>query len=173
MALPEAINRNEMYLQYLAGASNYYPTDPITREEQYLHYLCKNGVSGGGGSGGQGMTPEEKQLLQQNTQDIAILKADKADKVKLVDHGTNDTTYELPYNEFHVWGEVPSLTISLKENSETDKVAEYWFRFVSGATATVFSIPETIKTDIVVEPNTVYECSIIGDYMVFNDWSVD
>lgn len=127
---------------------------------------------GNGGSGGEGMTPEEKQQLQQNTQDIVTLKTDKADRVKIVNHGTNDTTFELPYNEFHVWDEVPTLTFTLKTNAEANKVAEYWFRFTSGATATVLSIPETIKTDIVVEPNTVYECSIVGDYMVFNDWSV-
>lgn len=167
--IPDPITRTEQYYAYLAGESSYLP-EPITREERYLYYLCVNGS--GGGSGGEGMTPEEKQQLQQNTQDIATLKTDKSDKTKIVNHGTNDTTYELPYNEFHIWDEVTTLTLTLKTNAEANKVLEYWFRFTSGATATVLSIPETIKTDIVVEPDTVYECSIVGDYMVFNDWSV-
>lgn len=55
MALPEAIKRKEMYLQYLTGASDYYPPDPVTREEQYLYYLCQNGGIGGG------VTPDQIQ----------------------------------------------------------------------------------------------------------------
>lgn len=88
-----------------------------------------------------------------------------------VDHGTADTTVELPPNQYHTWGEVASLTLTL--GSGTDGRANgYWFSFDSGDTATTLSLPESIKTDIVVEANTHYECIIIGNYMTFCDWEV-
>ena len=86
-----------------------------------------------------------------------------------VDHGTSDTTFELPPNQYHTWGEVASLTLTL--GSGTDEQANgYWFSFDSGDTATTLSLPETIQTDIVVEPNMHYECSIVGNYMTFEEW---
>ena len=88
-----------------------------------------------------------------------------------VDHGSSDTTFELPPNQYHTWGEVASLTLTL--GSGTDgQVNGYWFSFDSGDTATTLSLPESIKTDIVVEANTHYECIIIGNYMTFCDWEV-
>ena len=88
-----------------------------------------------------------------------------------VDHGTADTTFELPPNQYHTWGEVASLTLTL--GAETSgQVNGYWFSFDSGDTATTLSLPETVKTDIVVEPNMHYECSIVGNYMTFEGWEV-
>lgn len=85
------------------------------------------------------------------------------------DHGTADTTFTLPPNQFHTWGEVSSLTLTL--GSGTDGQANgYWFSFDSGDTATTLSLPETIQTDIVVEPNMHYECMIVGNYMTFEEW---
>lgn len=88
-----------------------------------------------------------------------------------VDHGTSDTTFTLPPNQYHTWGEVASLTLTL--GTETSGQANgYWFSFDSGDTATTLSLPETVKTDIVVEPNMHYECSIVGNYMTFEEWEV-
>lgn len=88
-----------------------------------------------------------------------------------VDHGTADTTFELPSNQYHTWGEVSSLTLTL--GSGTDGQANgYWFSFDSGDTATTLSLPEAVQTDIVVEPNMHYECMIVGNYMTFYDWEV-
>ena len=88
-----------------------------------------------------------------------------------VNHGTADTTFELPPNQYHTWGEVTSLTLTL--GSGTDGQANgYWFSFDSGDTATTLSLPETVITDIVVEPNMHYECSIVGNYMTFEEWEV-
>lgn len=92
-------------------------------------------------------------------------------QVQQVDHGTSDTTFELPPNQYHTWGEVASLTLTL--GTETSGVANgYWFSFDSGDTATTLSLPESIKTDIVIEPNTRYECIIVGNYMTFYEWEV-
>lgn len=92
-------------------------------------------------------------------------------EVTQVDHGTTDTTFTLPPNQYHTWGEVASLTLTL--GTETSgRVNGYWFSFDSGDTATTLSLPETVKTDIVVEPNMHYECSIVGNYMSFDEWEV-
>ena len=92
-------------------------------------------------------------------------------EVTQVDHGTADTTFQLPANQYHTWGEIPSLTLTL--GAETSGQANgYWFSFDSGDTATTLSLPETVKTDIVVEPNMHYECSIVGNYMSFDEWEV-
>ena len=86
-----------------------------------------------------------------------------------VDHNTSDTTFQLPPNEYHTWGEVSALTLTL--GTETAGQANgYWFSFDSGATATTLSLPESINTDIVVEENTHYECVIVDNYMTFSEW---
>lgn len=89
-----------------------------------------------------------------------------------VDHGTADTTFQLPPNQLHTWGEVPSLTLTLGSGA-SGIVNEYMFSFTSGITATTLSLPAAIQTDIVVEPNTYYECSIVNNYMVFRDWPIE
>ena len=169
--LPDAVTRKEKYYQYLATGTGVIP-DPVTREEQYLYYLCMNGGTGGGG------TTDYNNLQNQPKINGVTLKGNKtADELKItadiqqVDHGTSDTTFELPANQYHTWGEVSSLTLTL--GSGTDGQANgYWFSFDSGDTATTLSLPEEIKTDIVVEANTHYECIIVGNYMTFCDWEV-
>ena len=89
-----------------------------------------------------------------------------------VDHGTSDTTFQLPPNQYHTWGEVSSLNLTFgAEISEI--VNEYHFAFKSGETATNLSLPASVQTDIVVEPNMYYECSIIDNMMVFHEWEVE
>lgn len=88
-----------------------------------------------------------------------------------VDHGTADTTFTLPPNQFHIWGEVTSLTLTLG-TAKSGVVNEYHFAFTSGDTATTLSLPDTVGTDIVVEPNMYYECSIINNRMTFSEWEV-
>lgn len=88
-----------------------------------------------------------------------------------VDHGTSDTTFELPPNQYHTWGEVASLTLT-RGAGTSGQANGYWFSFDSGDTATTLSLPETVKTDIVVEPNMHYECMIVGNYMTFEEWEV-
>lgn len=90
-------------------------------------------------------------------------------EITRVDHGTADTTFELPPNQYHTWGEVASLTITLGAGT-SGQANGYWFSFDSGDTAATLSLPQTVKTDIVVEPNMHYECSIMGNYMTFSEW---
>ena len=88
------------------------------------------------------------------------------------DHGTADTTFTLPANQYHTWGEVAALTLTLATGT-TGVINEYHFAFDSGDTATTLSLPDGIQTDIVVESNTHYECSIIDNYMTFRDWPME
>ena len=159
--LPNPVTRKEQYLSTLAQSTDLYPDTPITREEQYLDYLCKNGIGGGT------VTPEQIQAAVDAYLGENPVSAD----LPQVDHGTADTTFTLPANEIHTWGEVASLTLTLAAE-ETGVANGYWFSFDSGDTATTLSLPDTVQTDIVVEPNTHYECMIVNDYMTFYDWEV-
>lgn len=82
----------------------------------------------------------------------------------LVEHGTNDTTFTLTPNTFHVWDEVTNLTLIL--GSETIGIAnEYLFQFTSGTTATTLSLPSDLKwandSAPTIEPNMIYQVSIL------------
>lgn len=132
-------------------------------------------IPGGGGGGG---TTNYNDLTNKPTINGVELSGNKTSddlgisaEITRVDHGTADTTFELPPNQYHTWGEVASLTLTL--GTETSGQANgYWFSFDSGDTATTLSLPETVITDIVVEPNMHYECSIVGNYMTFEEWEV-
>lgn len=90
-----------------------------------------------------------------------------ADKVTVVDHGTNDTTFTLTPNVYHKWGEVATLTLTL--GTPTDGVVnEYMAQFVSGTTATVLTLPETVKWmgDNTIEAGKTYQLSIIDNLAV-------
>lgn len=170
--IPDPITRKEQYYSYMAGESSYLP-EPITREEQYLYYLCVNGA--GGGSEG---TTNYNDLTNKPTINGVEVSGDKTSadykisaQVTQVDHGTADTTFELPPNQYHIWGEVSSLTLTLGSGT-SDVMNEYHFSFTSGSTATTLSLPETVVTDIVVEPNMTYECSIVNNRMTFHEWEV-
>lgn len=172
--LPNPVTRKEQYLSAMAENTAQYPEEPITREEMYLDYLCKNGM--GGGSGG---TTNYNDLTNKPTINGVEVSGNKTSAdykisadVTAIDHGTADTTFTLPPNQYHTWGEVAALTLTLAAE-ESGVVNEYHFAFDSGATATTLSLPESVQTDIVVEPNTHYECSIIDNYMTFRDWPVE
>ena len=162
-----------------------------------VYALLKKQIEQGGGSPGPqgvGIQKIEKTkteglvdtytitLTNGQTSTFTVTNGEKGDKgdpgekgdpeiTSQVDHGTADTTFELPANQYHTWGEVASLTITLGAGT-SGQVDGYWFSFDSGDTATTLSLPETIQTDIVVEPNMHYECSIMGDYMTFSEWEV-
>ena len=129
----------------------------------------------GGGSGG---TTNYNDLTNKPSINGVTLEGNKTSadlniqsQTTQTDHGTADTTFTLPPNQYHTWGEVAALTLTL--GSETSGVANgYWFSFNSGDTATTLSLPDAVQTDIVVEPNTHYECMIVNNYMTFYDWGV-
>lgn len=130
-------------------------------------------------SGGGGGTSDYNALTNKPTLNGVEISGNKTSadykisaQVTQTDHGTADTTFTLPANQYHTWGEVAALTLTLAAE-QAGVVNEYHFAFDSGATATTLSLPEGIQTDIVVESNTHYECSIIDNYMTFRDWPVE
>lgn len=86
----------------------------------------------------------------------------------IVNHGTSDTTFALPPNEFHVWGEVTSLILTLATPSDPTVMAEYMFEFESGLTPTTLSLPATVEWadnchDIVISDGYIYQVSIVNN----------
>lgn len=75
-----------------------------------------------------------------------INKGDKGERgidgrIRLVNHGTADTTFALTPNTMHVWGEVERLNLSLAPNTEPNILAEYDFQFTTPANkATEFQL---------------------------------
>ena len=62
-------------------------------------------------------------------------------RIRLVNHDTNDTTFVLTPNTMHVWGVVKNLTLSLAPNTNPNILAEYCFQFISPSNrAATFSI---------------------------------
>lgn len=87
--------------------------------------------------------------------------------VSVVDHGTADTTFTLTPNVLHKWGEVATLTLTL--GTPTDGVVnEYMAQFVSGTTATILTLPDTVKWigDNTIEADKTYQVSIINNLAV-------
>lgn len=90
-----------------------------------------------------------------------------------VSHGTNDTTFELTPNTFHVWDEVASLTLTL--GAETSGVAnEYLFQFLSGSTPTTLSLPDDLKwpddEPLTPEADKMYQLSILKGAVSVLSW---
>lgn len=96
----------------------------------------------------------------------------EGEPIAIVDHGTNDTTFELTPNILHKWNEVASLTLTL--GAETPNVVnEFMVQFTSGATATQLSLPETVKwlNTPEIAANMVYQISILNNLAVIGGWS--
>ena len=96
-----------------------------------------------------------------------------ADEIPVNEVSGSTVTEELAPNEFYVFGEVSTLTLTFAEG-EAGVVNEYHFRFTSGSTPATLDLPITVEmpASFNVEANTVYEISVISDYGVFAAWSV-
>lgn len=96
----------------------------------------------------------------------------EGESTAIVDHGTNDTTFELTPNVLHKWDEVASLTLTL--GAETPNIVnEFMIQFTSGATATQLSLPETVKwlNTPEIAANMVYQVSIVNNLAVYGGWN--
>lgn len=79
----------------------------------------------------------------------------------------SESSKELQPNIYYIFGEVAELTITLA-TEESNILSEYMFQFTSGSTATILSLPETIKWigDNTIESNKTYQVSIINNLAV-------
>lgn len=73
------------------------------------------------------------------------------------------TTQEIESNKFYKFGEVSSLNITLAAITDTSVLNEFMFEFISGATATTLTLPNTVKwlETPTIEVNKIYQCSIV------------
>ena len=85
---------------------------------------------------------------------------------------SSDTVIELSPNTFYVFPEMASLSVTFSDPVSLDIVNEYKFRFTSGSTATMLTLPSTVVGDITVEANKVYEISVVDNYLVYQSWAV-
>ena len=90
----------------------------------------------------------------------------KQDTLKVENHTNEDNNVIISPNQFHVWGVVESLNITLGEEIP-GVVNEYLFQFTCGDTPTSLALPDTIKwvNDGFpeIEANKTYQCSILNN----------
>ena len=139
-----------------------------------------------GGEGGGGSTDISLGIRSASVGQIAKIKAidsngkpteweavDMPDaQIPVVSKTSSDTEAELSPNTFYVFPEMASLSVTFSDPVALDIVKEYKFRFTSGATATMLTLPSTVVGDITVETNKVYEISIVDNYLVYQSWAV-
>lgn len=82
-----------------------------------------------------------------------------------------ETTVEIQPNVLNVWGTVASLTITFAEVDAT-KYNEFMIQFVSGATPTTLTLPNTVSwlTEANIEANTTYQISIVNNLGIMEGW---
>ncbi len=75
-------------------------------------------------------------------------------------------------NKLYVFPEMASLEVILGGDPKESAVQEYRFRFTSGSVATTLTLPSSVVGELTVEPNRVYEVSILDHYLVSQSWEV-
>ncbi len=97
-------------------------------------------------------------------------EAAELSKMAVVQMTQSDTAVTLSENIFYVFPTMTSLNIDFAPQSGSEKVAEYRFRFTSGASATVVSLPSGITGEFTVNANATYEVSVVDGYLVYLKW---
>lgn len=92
-----------------------------------------------------------------------------------IEKGTVDTDVTLEPNKLYIFPEMTTLNITLSEDIDESIVNEYHFVFQSGATATTFTLPDTINMPdgFSVDANKIYEISILETMMLSQSWAVN
>lgn len=95
-----------------------------------------------------------------------------ADEIPINEVSGSTVTEELAPNEFYVFGEVSTLTLTFAAG-EAGVVNEYHFRFTSGTTPATLDLPVDVELpdSFSVDADTVYELSVIDNYGVFASWA--
>ena len=91
---------------------------------------------------------------------------------KRIAKSASDTVMTLDANAFYVFPTMTSLSVSLADPADGTLTNEYRFRFTSGSTPTSLSLPSSIKGDMSIEANHVYEVSIVDNYLTYQSWEV-
>lgn len=91
--------------------------------------------------------------------------------IEKVPMSSADTVATLHPGKLYVFPEMATLTIQFMQ-TRIDTYREYHFIFQSGATATVLTLPYGVKSDMAVEPNRIYEVSIVDNLLAWTSWAV-
>lgn len=114
-------------------------------------------------------TPPEVDLSEYYTsQQIDSMFEQLIEKVPM---SSADTVATLQPGKLYVFPEMATMTIQFMQ-TRIDTYREYHFIFQSGATATVLTLPEGVKSDMAVEPNRIYEVSIVDNLLAWTSWAV-
>lgn len=91
----------------------------------------------------------------------------------VINHGTSDSSFVITSNEYHVWGQMSTLSLTLAEPSDSTIYNEYAFEFISGPVATTLSLPSTIRWISApdIQPNMIYQVSIVNNLGVIGGFS--
>lgn len=90
--MSDFITRREQYLAYIAGESDTYPDEPITREETFLAEIALRIASGGtGGSGGVGILKIEKTATNGKIDTYTVTYTDNSTFAFTVTNGKDGT----------------------------------------------------------------------------------
>lgn len=91
-------------------------------------------------------------------------------KAQYIEHRTPiedqvTATMELKPNKFYKFGQVADLNLTLGTPENEYIYNEYMFEFISGATSTTLTLPDTIKwlEQPSIETNKTYQCSILNN----------
>lgn len=128
----------------------------------------KDGVDGKDGSNGVSVEHSWDgtvlNIKSASGESSADLKGDKGDAgfYPVVTMDTN--TAEIQPNVYYRFGEVATLTITLAAAADDAYTNEYIFEFISGATATTLTLPDTIKwvAEPSIEASKTYQVSIMN-----------
>lgn len=95
--------------------------------------------------------------------------------IPVIQHHTSDTTLAINPNEYHVWDEIPSLTISCIAPEDTSIYNKYMFQFTSGTTPTDLTEIEGVHwvKEPDIQPNTIYQVSILHNVGIIYGASIN
>lgn len=96
--------------------------------------------------------------------------------MKIVNHGTSDTTFALKPNEKHIWGEVANLELTLEPPTDNSVVNQYVFEFTSGNPKTNLILPADLKFadgfKFPILPLQVYEGNIVNNHITIMNYNL-
>ena len=93
-----------------------------------------------------------------------------ADKIPKTNKGSSATTVTLNPNEYYIWGEMSTLTLTLGTASTT-YLDEFMFQFDSGSTATTLTFTNASNVrwvqPLTPQANKTYQVSIVNNIGVW------
>lgn len=92
-----------------------------------------------------------------------------------IDAGLDGDTFDIVPNTFYVFGEKTDLDISFidaESSGNGGKACEYLFQFTSGSEGTTLVLNDDIKwaSELVIEPNKIYQISILNGLGTVMSW---